>query len=59
MFCLSVRSYRDQSGGGLPVYQNLQLLLFLPLLGLLQHEQLLARHLVLFVRQVLAVKTRR
>ena len=56
---LSVRSYRDQSGGRLPVYQNLQLLLFLPLLGLLQHKQLLARHLVFFVRQVLAVKTQR
>ena len=43
------KTYRDQRGGGLSVYQNLQLLLFLPLLGLLQLDQLLARHLVVFI----------
>ena len=49
-----MRTYRDQRGGGLAVYQNLQLLLLLPLLGLLQLEQLLAGHLVLVIRQVLS-----
>lgn len=54
---LSVRTYRDQSSSGLAVYQNLQLLLFLPLLGLLQLEQLLACHLVLVIRHVLSQDT--